>query len=289
MYKSLFAGICLLALTACGSGVDQGGGGGGGGVVSGTGTVPTALAANLSEATYDASSNSLSLTVNGFDHPALNGAYTRNVPLDVISADGTTTYQAYTYQENVQARQYLALFATGSTVYAGAVATEGENGTAFGGTTYARISTYSRPTSGSAQYRGGYAGILDSDTGGNDRGSQVAGDVNIRVNFEEGVEGHIEGNITNRRIIDVVPTGFDATLANLDLIDTALTGGEYFGDVRIGSQVVGNYGGMVGGVGATEIAGVIVITPYISTDLIHEYGTFVLPGCSTANASPTCP
>lgn len=289
MFRTVFAGICLFAMTACGSGTDQSTGtgtGGGGGV---TGTVPDALAANLSEANYDASSNSLSLSVYGFDHPSLNGAYTRNAPLDIASADGTTTYQAFTYQENAQARQYLALFATGSTVYAGAVATEGEYGSAFGGTTYARISTYTRPTHGTAQYRGGYAGVIDFDPGGHDRGARVAGNVEIEVNFEEGTEGHIDGGITNRRIIDGVPAGFDPTLANLDLIDTALTSGEYFGDVRIGTQVVGNYGGMLGGSGATEIAGVIVITPYTSNSNIHEYGTFVLPSCATANASPTCP
>lgn len=289
MYKSLFAGICLFALTACGSGVDQDDGGGGGGGVVVPGAVPASLAVNLSEATYNAGTNSLSLTLYGFDHPTLNAAYARNAAFDVASADGTTTYQAYTYQENAQARQYLALFATGSTVTAGAVATEGEFGSAFGGTTYARIATYSRRTHGSAQYRGGYAGVIDFDPGGNDRGTRVAGDVNIRVNFNEGVEGHIEGGITNRRIIDGVPAGFDPTLADLDLIDTALTNGEYFGVVRIGSTVVGDYGGMLGGAGATEVAGVIVITPYISTDTIHEYGAFVLPGCATANASPTCP
>ncbi len=295
MYRSFFAGLYLIALTACGSGVDQGGGtggGAGGGTGGGGGTtggIPSTLAVNLSEANYDASSNTLSLTVYGFDHPVLSGSYTRNAPLDIASADGTTTYQAYTYQENSQSRQYLALFATGSTVTAGSVATEGHNGSAFGGTTYARISTYTRPTHGSAQYRGGYAGVIDFDPGGHDRGTRVSGDVEIEVNFEEGTEGHIDGNITNRTIVDAVPAGFDPTLADLNLLDTALADGEFFGDVLIGTQTVGNYGGVLGGVGATEVAGVIVITPYADTPEIHEYGTFVLPSCSSANASPNCP
>ncbi|MCF6315714.1 MAG: hypothetical protein L3J30_05365 [Marinosulfonomonas sp.] len=167
---------------------------------------------------------------------------------------------------------------------AGAIATEAEAASAFGGTTYTRTGTFTRPTAGTARYHGGYAGIIDNNLAtGIDRGLRTSGDAFIRVNFNEGVEGHLEGWVENRQIID---TG--ALLDRIELKDTALTNGEFFGDVIIGTTDVGDYGGVLGGAGATEIASVLVFNPF-GTDAITEYGVFILPECSTANASPNCP
>lgn len=306
MYKLLCIGLSLLALTACGerttgAGIGGGGGGGGGG---GDAAVPGPLAVNMSSADYDPVADTLSVSLYGFDHPELNGRYTRASALDVVADDGSTTYRAFTYQENTQSRPYLALFASGADSTAGASATYGEFGTHFGGTTFSRTG-YSRPSRGSAQYRGNYVGLLtrpdttdgvgpsyhlDSahDQWDTSPVQRVRGDANIRVNFEEG-EGHIEGGIVNRRVVGFGgPTG-ETPLDDLSLIDTVLTDGAFVGEVRIGIQGVGNYGGVLAGVGATEVAGVLVITPYTDDPYTSEFGTFVLPECSTANASSHCP
>lgn len=70
MYKSLFAGICLFALAACGSGTDQN-------VDGGTDPDP--------------------------DAGPVNQLYTRNAGLDV------GPYQAYTYQKDPLDRHFTAL------------------------------------------------------------------------------------------------------------------------------------------------------------------------------------
>jgi len=265
---------------------------GSGGTTATTSTVPGTLAVNLDAVVYDAGNGLLKIKLTGLDSPDLVGTMVREPGLDLVQANGAPTYQAYSFQETSLNRRYLAYFAQGDYVMAGAVGTEYEFASYFGGTTYDRSSDFIQPSSGSARYLGRYAGIINySPNNYTDRGTLVSGDAFVSVNFAEAL---IEGGVTNRVPLDTVDgTGqldaFYATgLPDLALKVTDLENGNFFGDVIVGDQDKGDYGGVIGGPNAEEVAIVLVFAPY-NDAFVKEFGAMVLPECGSAHASPLCP
>ena len=263
--------------------------------------IPVTLAQQLNSATYDPVAETLTLNITGLDAPLSTANFIRDATLDIASGDGTTNYQAYRIQTTTDNRYYLAYFAAGSDVSAGAAGTELEFGSIFGGTTYDRLNTSAIPTAGSAVYHSGYAGIISATPIiGLDRPTRVSGDAFFSVNLTEGL---VEGSITNRDYVDAVDGSGQISvlvLSDLDLLVTSLSGAEFFGDVLIGLQDVGDYGGVlagiaantepgtVGGTSPAEVAGVLVFDPF-ATSGFTEYGVFVAPVCGGSSASPSCP
>lgn len=287
MLKAIFLSVGILSLAACGAPGESGntvGGGGNTGV--GANPLPDSLARNLSNAVYNPTANTLHLTLYGFDSPQLDADFVRTPARDITSSDGTTTYRAYTMQENSLAREYVALFASSSFSTVGAVATEPEFGSVFGGVYHIREGAYVKPNIGSAEFVGGYAGIVTS-LGADGHPARTTGDIYIRVNFNEGDEGHIEAGVSNRKLTSAIPELPTLDLPSIDLVDAALTDGNFLGIVKLGNQAIGEYAGALAGTNASEVAGVLVFKPLNTT--LQEFGVFMVPSCRSGNASASCP
>lgn len=240
------------------------------------------MARNLVSARYDPATQTLRVQLRALDASAMVATYSRAPALDVNG------YQAFTMQESERQRKFLALFAASErrTVSAGVVADAGQANRAFGGGTFSRIDVYSAPTSGLATYMGSYAGVITL-TGPLDPAApaRTAGDVVLNADF---TDGSVNGEITNRRIVH---TG-DA----LDPLALTVTGiapnGSFLGEVEFLGQpirAIGSYAGLFGGREASDVAGVLVITPIDGEDAIFEHGVFVLPRCGTPGDSAACP
>ena len=257
-----------------------------------TTTIPATLSVNLNSSDLDLTDTAnpvLSINISGLDGTGATNTFVRAAALDVTNTGGDN-YLAYTLQSVSNRRQYLALFASGTAVTAGVVATEAEFNSQFGGGTYARIDSFSIPTTGEAEYTGTYAGLIthSPDGGTTDRAAITSGTIELNVDFSE---PNIEGGVTGRTITDSVSAGSyfggTSTLSDLVLKVTKPTDGVFAGDVFIGVEDVGAYGGVLGGVDASEVAGVLVFNPFPADTETFEYGTFVLP--CTARTGSTCP
>jgi hypothetical protein len=163
-----------------------------------------------------------------------------------------------------------------------------------------------QPNSGVVRYSGSYAGVITVDTSGNVdytpdavqpggeypyQPSAVRGDTLIIADFTNDT---VNGAITNRVIVSedgttVLPDRYD--LVDIALTRTEITAdGTFLGTVDPSANVtspgpIGFYGGIFAGVGATDVAGVILINPYTSNREIWEHGIFVIETCTDA----TCP
>ncbi len=145
MYKSLFAGICLFALAACGSGTDQNvDGGTDPDPDAGPNGIPLVLNENLHGATYNAAAGTLTLNMVSLDAGPVNQLYTRNAGLDV------GPYQAYTYQKDPLDRHFTALVAQSGdpaqSVRAGVVADGGQFNRYFPSAFYERDGGFTPPS-----------------------------------------------------------------------------------------------------------------------------------------------
>ena len=303
------APLALVLLAACSGnplGVTDPGGGGDPGTSS---AVPAAIAVNLKAIAYNPTANgglgSLSVTLDGVDASPVVATFVRNAALDVNG------YRAYTYQESGLQRSHLALVAENArgNLQAEAVSDGGQFGHHFGGGNYARIDTYSQPSTGLFSYTGSYAGVFvpgAATTPGLPPALQpslpyrVEGDVLINGSF---ADARVNGGVTNRKVID--DTGATLLLLeSLNLVPTAIASdGRFLGDVELHGdvrdsagnltapqtpQAAGKYGGLFGGLQATDVAGALVINPIRAQNDIFEYGTFNLPRCGTAGAGPLC-
>lgn len=253
-------------------------------------TVPEGLAGNLEAAVYSADDGTLKITLSGLDSPDVVARMVRRPALDIPQSNGAPGYQAYELQDTALDRRYLAYFAEGDYVMAGAVATEHALTSTFGGTIYDRSADFIQPVAGSAHYLGQYAGIINlTPNARTDRGTAVTGDAFVSVNFSDAL---IEGAITNRDFVDTVDgTGMidgTAVLSDLSLHATDVTDGVFAGNVMIGEDAVGAYGGVLGGPNAEEVAATLVFAP-LDDPLAVEYGTFTLAECDSAHASARCP
>lgn len=269
----------LALLTAC-SAPGTGGGGGGGGSTS---DIPAVLSQNLESAVYNPTAQTLTVQLTSLDAAPLTASYTRKAALDVPG------FEAYETQFSGQNRHFIALFAQNprANAMAGVVADGGQFVNYFGGGIYARVDVFTRPTAGLAVYNGSYAGVLNTgiSPGPLDPAAPIrtAGTARITADFNAG--GSMSGGITGRTNVD---TG--VALDNVFMDAAAIDGnGAFAGNVMFGDRtIIGNFGGLFAGTGATDVAGVLVFRPIAgNTDLI-EHGAFVLP-CTPAQSSITCP
>lgn len=173
----------------------------------------------------------------------------------------------------------------------------------FGGFIYQRNGSVSLPTGGQAVYRGDYAGLRDFDGRGGIE--YVSGDAEIRIDFDAFENGAIAGDITNRTIFDIAGNDitqgfldamaeeFDTSFAVLPTLsfnissDALDANGEATGtldsefvDSDGGLEVLedGSFYAVLAGPGATEVAGVIVVTaddPRFEGVTVRETGGFI--------------
>lgn len=178
------------------------------------------------------------------------------------------------------------------------------------------------PEAGTFSYYGAYAGVFvpgPADPNGPPRPDpvqpqeplSVRGVIQVNAQFTAAGTGDpevVEGGITRRRLFDrdgnrvtkislLNPDGSareidTAQLPTLALRETMISeNGTFLGDVEyLGTpdRAIGSYDGAFGGTGASDVAGVIWVNPIPGESGIHEYGTFNLPRCDLAGASPIC-
>ncbi|MGI1663074.1 hypothetical protein ACRDNQ_12595 [Palleronia sp. KMU-117] len=258
--------ITAVALLAACDGENQGG------TIGGTPVFPAELAGNLNAASYDAVADTLRLDMD-LDGTAFVADYTRRPDLDVPG------YEAYVARQSPD-RSFLALFRENprGTLVAGAVGDNAFAGDAFGGSTYVRIDTWSVPRAGTATYIGSYAGVFG--TGATDP-VRTQGTARLEARF---AAMEVGGEIGNRAIVGgaALPAQTLAT-ARID------ANGEFLGATQFPDLTTsGTYGGIFGGVDATDVAGVMVFTP-IQGSTVREFGSFNVARCGTAGADPACP
>lgn len=304
--------MALLLLAACDgnpfSPVPGGGGGGTPGLA-----VPAEVSRDLRSITYSPNKGGqLSVDLNGLVASGGSATFVRDASLDVGN------YQAFKYQETGLQRSYLAYVAKNKRgdLLVTAVSDGGQFNAHYGGATFARISVYQAPTvrdgveTGQFSYAGDYAGVLtvgDATSatlapGLTPNGAyHVEGDTLINANFANSL---VNGGVDNRFVLDNAGNRVDVNAdGNVDsndmlpaiaLLPSAInSSGAFTGDVQIfgppdtpGSKI-GTYAGLFGGIGATDVAGVLVFNPLTGASP-EEFGVFNLPRCDTAGASPLC-
>ncbi|WP_456387647.1 thymidylate synthase [Profundibacter sp.] len=304
MYKSLFAGICLFTLTACGSGTDLDDPDVDPDPDAVPNAIPEVLRENLREATYNAGAGTLTLDLSSLDAGPITAAYNRNAGLDI------GPYQAYTRQDDPLDRHFTALVAQSidpdRSVRAGAVADGGQFNTYFPGGFYERDGNFTPPNAaaGLVSYAGTYAAVTNMNAPGADLlaipGPAV--DASRRPRQSARVEGHIflnaefgdntvNGNIINRTLVD-----YAIALPNIVLIPTDIdANGEFLGTTEYPDRTVnGDYGGIFGGTDASAVGGVVSLNsidgpgdPLGFVDE-EERGVFVLIQCGLPGEDPIC-
>lgn len=310
MYKSVFAGICLFALTACGSGTDQS---------TDTGTdpadvidpsdIPAVLKANLNGATYNPAAGTLSLDMTALDAPLRNAIYARTAALDIGH------YQAYTLQDDPLDRHFTALAAQSGdpdqSVRAGVVADGGQFNRYYHGGFYERTGGFTPPAPGASKevdglvsYAGVYAGVTNLNApgaqllpvtgpvGGTDlpaQSTRTTGNIFLNVDFTNNV---VNGDITNRSLVEYGTGLPDIVLIAADVDDTS---GVFSGATEYRDQTVnGEYGGIFGGTNASAVGGIVHLNSFDgpSDDLgimnEEEHGVFVLIQCGLPGHAPIC-
>jgi hypothetical protein len=287
-----------------------GGGGGGGGDGDSSVVVPEEVTRNLRAISFDTDADGgqgrLVVDLDGLVASSQSVAFVRTPALDLEG------YSAFVYQETLLQRAYLALVAENArgTLEAYAVADGGNFNTHVGGASFKRMQMdlYSPPDTdddstpevetGQFSYVGSYAGVFvpgipTANSLPDDlepaRPLRVEGVIQINANF---ANARIEGGISDRVLLDDAGAPVSGvTLDSLALRSTAIDdNGQFLGEVEIAGspgRSVGDFAGLFGGAGATDVAGVLVINPLSDTG-IWEYGAFNLPRCDLAGSSPLC-
>ncbi|WP_426037336.1 hypothetical protein [Cypionkella sp. TWP1-2-1b2] len=276
-------------------------------------TVDPKVAVDLRSIVYDPSgTGSLTMNINGPVGQSPNVKFDRDGSLDVAG------YEAYTYQNLITQRSYIALVANNArgSLLASAVSDGGQFNRHFGGGTFARLDVYSAPvsspTTGTFTYAGTYAGIFAPGNASSDLPAglvannpyRVQGDASVVATF---VNSQVDGGVANRWILDATGNKIDLNADGVvddedKLVDIAFpsvtitANGQFLGDVEVSSapdvpdtgNVIGKVNGLFGGAGATDVAGAIVINPIPGNTGIWEHGVFNLPRCGLAGESPLC-
>lgn len=303
--------VLWLALAGCGDGVPFNGGettetdGD-----ETTGAIPEALAGTLASFTYNPENQTLSIQGIAADNNAVNGAYRRRPDMDRVG------YEAYTAQDAPNGRH--------STVYVrdvdgtrAAVAATGVQyqdlyaGAAYSSRTYSpRVAPGANdPDSGLVYYTGRYVGLLNGPGSTEDlaapnpgeapsvltrQAAEVTGDMQITADF---ATTNVDGVIYNRVVRDYNAAGeYDPESADPLLNDDiALQSapiaedGTFLGTAERDNVGLGEYGGIFGGTGATEVAGALRVEGHIpEVDSEVEYGIFVLSECTPPLSGPDC-
>jgi hypothetical protein len=306
--KNLMMGAVLCAsLAACGDGNPFTGagtstGGGDDTDVNAAG-IPAVLAQDLESFTYNPDNQTLTIRgVTAEDSP-FEASYVRKPALD------RGGYQAYTQQDGSLDRHSTAFVKDIDGTRAGIAATGGQFTFFFVGGAYGN-SSYSAPVDpgsnlqgGLVQYAGNYVGVVNTAGSGEDllpvapgtetsflpgQVAEITGRILVTASFSD---SSVAGTITERVIEDAEANGF-APLAVPDIqlapTDIALDG-TFLGEVKQVGEEKGTYGGIFGGTGATEVAGVLTVEDHDLGGVADiENGVFVLGACGTAAQDPVC-
>ncbi len=262
----------------------------------------------------------LKIDMQGVSSSGEFATFSRKKSLDIRNATGGPAYEAYVYQETGLTRSYLAYVATNER--GNMLAVTSSDGGQFNehnaGGQYVRLTKYTKPTLGDGpeqglfSYAGTYGGIFvpgDWADASDTRPPSLRpvepwtteGVIQINGDFAHST---VEGGVANRRVYDqdgnrVKEITFDGTtfvdissLEDLSLRETTIdANGEFLGNVEFAGAPdadVGDYAGAFGGLEASDVAGVLWLNPVSGQSGIFEYGTFNLPRCDLAGASPLC-
>jgi hypothetical protein len=278
---------------------------------NGVAPIPDELAGSVQSFTYNPSSQTLSVVGVPFDDGPFTGVYRRRPGLDQAG------YEAYTAQDGSLDRHTTAYVRDINGTRAAVIVTGVQFEQVFGGIAYSNTS-YSAPVEpgsevdgGLVSYAGSYVGLLNASgsnedvtpvTGGGEQGQEltgqageVRGQVLITADFSD---AQVAGIVFNRVVVDrdattpgVTPNAANPLQVNDIAFDsTAInTDGTFFGTASVDNNSVGEYGGIFGGDGATEVAGGINVQNHIDEFQNEiEWGTFVLAACGQPQEDPLC-
>ncbi|MEX3316004.1 thymidylate synthase [Sulfitobacter sp. PS-8MA] len=269
--------------------------------------VPADIAGNLQSFTYNPAAETLTVRGVAADGSTIESAYRRRPGLDRAG------YQAYTAQDAANGRHSTAYVAALNNTQAAIVGTGVQYAQVYAGAAYS-TSNYSAPetaagTQGLAYYTGRYVGLLNGPGSGEDlmtpnegedpsvttaQAAEVTGDMQITADF---ATANVDGIIYNRVVRDYRSSGeFEPNsstpreVRDLALVSTAISSdGSFTGDVEQSNQGVGEYAGVFGGAGATEVAGAVRVEGHIDQFQNEiEYGVFVLGKCAPPASGPNC-
>lgn len=334
---------CLLLAACDGNPFDPGAGGGGGTGGTGNASVSTLPGTTNPTANSDVTrtedknkgpnvgGTAPDVTGNGFAEGFRYNAAGDTFTVDNLAFDGGNVYTrsaakpdlgparvyeaAATYADpltgvNIDQFSYRALYGVSTSgrssfaiVRTGAYIPFG-----FGGFVFSRDGKVVLPTTGQADYTGGYAGLRDFNGQG---GMQLTtGDMAMSIDFEDfnpdesatGNGAGIKGYVTNRRVLDLAGNDVtDQVLAeiNADKGSTLIelpslvfsvgpgaldNNGEAEG--QLGSSIIasghleafesGKYYAVLSGNNAEEVVGVIVVTSSVSDVTVRDTGGFIL-------------
>jgi hypothetical protein len=252
-------------------------------------TVPAIVAQQLKTATYTPGAPTIKIDLRTLDGTGLEASYNRAAALDVAG------FEAYTIQESRSQRKFLALFRRSGAVEAGVVADGGQFVNYFGGGTFARLQPFTLPAGGGsllASYSGGYVGLLNFGNpvpgpGGAFDPAQsfrVQGEALLNADFNA-QNLSVNGGVINRTIVE---TG--APLQDIFFEITQITAnGSFSGIVKFDpTKAIGNYAGVFGGAGGTDVAGATILRPIDGDTTAREHGAFALAKCAPGDPLP-CP
>lgn len=269
--------------------------------------VPADIAGNLQSFTYNPAAETLTVRGVAADGSTIESAYRRRPGLDRAG------YQAYTAQDAANGRHSTAYVAALNNTQAAIVGTGVQYEEVYAGGAYS-TSNYSAPetaagTQGLAYYTGRYVGLLNAPGSGEDlmtpnrdedpsvttaQAAEVTGDMQITADF---ATANVDGIIYNRVVRDYDSQGNLApgtanplSAPNLALASTAINdNGGFIGELEQNNQATGDYAGVFGGAGATEVAGVLRAENHIDQFQNEiEYGVFVLGKCAPPASGPDC-
>jgi hypothetical protein len=319
-----FTGVCALALVvgACSGGSnpftavtavvdpaaepDTGGG-------TSDSLVPATIANDLESLSYDAATQTLTVTGLTQDGTPLNNEY-RHITTSFV--DG---YETFTAQNDPLGRHATAFVASRDGVQAGMVLTGGQFNHFFGGTYFERDGDYEAPVTPEGRfdvtYHGNYAAGVnsagpvtdllplvgtDDSVGGASQAAYVRGLMFVNVDLND---LSVEGEIYNRTYVGQLTPNTDPTvpgftgLPDIVLVDGVLAdNGTFSGNLErdndendVPNEGVGTFAGLIGGPEGVTIAGGTELADFADGfEEGIEYGVFVLDICQEGDGGPIC-
>jgi len=290
--------LACVGLTACGDGNPFGGTAGDEEVLQNT--VPESIRSDLDSVTYNPAAETLTVRGIGLDNVPFAAVYTRKPGLD------RGGYEAYTAQNDPLDRHATAFVKSVNGSTGAITATGGQFTYYFRGGTYNQ-GAFTRPAAdaGLVTYAGSYVGILNRSGDSGDllpvaagtepsiiprQAAETTGTIFLNVDFND---NRVNGKIFDRQIADTGQNVDDVTLVPTDIAED----GSFQGETErleistTGSasrQTTGDYAGVFGGTGGTEVAGSLYMEDHLNEDSTadEEQGLFVLSKCGTPGEDP---